>query len=123
MKIEMNETTERRLRDSLGSGQGCFKLYYDTESCGCNGVLTIQLRDRPLETDVLVQEQPFTFVVDRQQRQQFDDTMTVEADPGYPSYKVSGNSGLFSSNVRLRDVRGAEETAAGTVSCQVPARS
>lgn len=107
MKIEMNEVTEQRLRESMGDGAGCFKLYYDVESCGCNGVLTIQLLDTPWKTDVVVQELPFKFVIDRQQQQQFDEIMTVEADPGYPSYKITGSTGLFSSNVRLHDLRSA----------------
>lgn len=105
MKIGMNEATVERLRERMGDGGGCFKLYYDVESCGCNGVLTIQLLDTPWKTDVAVQERPFKFVVDRQQQQQFDEIMTVEADPGYPSYKISGSTGLFSSNVRLVDLR------------------
>jgi hypothetical protein len=56
---------------------------------------------------VVVQELPFKFVIDRQQQQQFDEIMTVEADPGYPSYKITGSTGLFSSNVRLQDLRSA----------------
>lgn len=123
MKIELNAVTEARLRELKGEQPSCYKLYYDTESCGCNGVLTLQLRTEPLDTDIIVQEQPFVFAVDRQQQQQFDRKMKIEADPAYPSFKVTGDSGLFSSNVRVQDVRGGKAADAdGAAHCEIQNR-
>lgn len=85
MRIEMNAYTEQKLREKVGASPGFLKLFYDIQDCGCNGVLVIQIVDEPLAADIRIQEQPFPFVVDRQQRLLFDETMRVEADPSYPS--------------------------------------
>ncbi|WP_138493621.1 iron-sulfur cluster biosynthesis family protein [Paenibacillus pinistramenti] len=105
MRIELNEWTEQKLKNDIGTDSGYIKLFYDTQDCGCNGVLVIQLIDSPLPTDILVQEQPFKFVVDRQQHQQFDETMRIEADREFPSFKVSSDASLYSTNVRVKDLR------------------
>ncbi|ANS74689.1 hypothetical protein AWM70_08885 [Paenibacillus yonginensis] len=105
MRIEMNGWTEQKLNEYLNGAPGCFKLYYDTQDCGCNGVLVLQLLERPLQTDVKAEADPFTFVVDRQQLQQFDEVMRIEADASYPSFKASSDASLYSSNVRIQDLR------------------
>ncbi|MEO3944698.1 iron-sulfur cluster biosynthesis family protein [Gorillibacterium sp. CAU 1737] len=106
MKIELNAYTEQKLREERGEAPGCFKLFYDTQDCGCNGVLVIQIVSEPLPTDIQASEAQLPFVVDRQQRPLFDETMRIEADPTYPSFKVTSDASLFSTNVRVQDLRG-----------------
>lgn len=105
MQIQLNEYTTQKLRDSLGERPGVFKLFTDTEGCGCNGVIVVQIINEPHLTDILVQTEPFTFYVDRQQESLFDDVMRLEADPNYPSFKLSSDSSLLGNNIRLKDVR------------------
>ncbi|WP_306431092.1 hypothetical protein [Paenibacillus sp. XY044] len=41
MIILIDPYTEEKLVKSLAGRPGFFKLFYDTENCGCNGVLAI----------------------------------------------------------------------------------
>ncbi|MDP4098689.1 iron-sulfur cluster biosynthesis family protein [Paenibacillus sp. P96] len=81
------------------------KLFYDTEDCGCNGVVVILIVDGPNATDITFQTDPFEFLVDPQQKPLFDETLRLQADENYPSFKLSSDSNIYSSNIRIRDVR------------------
>lgn len=105
MKIELNALTIERLRESLGGQAGYLKLFFDTEGCGCNGVIVILIVSKPDITDIEVQTEPFSFLVDRQQADLFDESMRLVADENYPSYKLVSDSALFSNNIRTRDIR------------------
>ncbi|WP_151734052.1 iron-sulfur cluster biosynthesis family protein [Paenibacillus tengchongensis] len=105
MHIQLDPLTEGRLRESLGGRPGYFKIFYDTEDCGCNGMLVIRIVDEPSPTDIRFQEEPFVFLCDRQQEQQFDPVLRIEADPGYPSFKVTSDAALYGSNIRIQDKR------------------
>ncbi|UQZ36668.1 hypothetical protein C2I18_25915 [Paenibacillus sp. PK3_47] len=105
MKVLLNELTTQRLEDSLGGQPGNFKLFYDTEDCGCNGMLVIMIVKEPNATDIVFQQEPFVFLCDRQQESLFDEVMKLEADEGYPSYKLTSDSTLFGSNIRVKDAR------------------
>ncbi|WP_312876273.1 iron-sulfur cluster biosynthesis family protein [Paenibacillus agri] len=105
MIILIDAYTEDRLAQSLGERPGFFKLFYDTENCGCNGVLAIGILEQPLDTDIKVTVSTFTFLIDRQQESLFDNVLKLEADPTYPSFKVTSDSALYSTNVRIIDVR------------------
>lgn len=106
MNIQLDKFTEGKLKEGLGGRPGYFKLFYDTEDCGCNGVLAIHILEQPLSTDIEVPVGPFTFLIDRQQEGQFDPELKLEADRNYPSYKVTSDAALYSTNVRVKDVRG-----------------
>lgn len=105
MNIVMDAYSETKLNDIKGDRPGYFKLFYDTENCGCNGVLAIQLQDKPLETDIQIPVQSFIFLVDRQQECLFDETMKLEADRSYPVFKVASDSALYSTHVKISDIR------------------
>lgn len=105
MIIQIDDYTEEKLSERLKGRPGYFKLFYDTENCGCNGVLAIRILEKPLETDITVPVRSFSFLIDRQQESQFDDIVKLEADPAYPSFKVSSDSALYSTNVRISDGR------------------
>lgn len=105
MQIQMDQVTHERLEAGLGAEPGYFKLFYDTEDCGCNGVLVIQIVNQPNPTDIEIQNEPFVFLCDRQQESLFDPVMRLEADEHYPSFKLTSDSGLFGSNIRIKDIR------------------
>ncbi len=105
MIILIDSYTEEKLAESLAGGPGFFKLFYDTEDCGCNGVLAIKIVEQPLDTDIQVPVNKFTFLIDKQQESLFDHVLKLEADRNYPSFKVTSDSALYSSNVRIKDAR------------------
>lgn len=105
MFIQLNSQTIEKLEKSLGERPGYFKLFFDTEGCGCNGVIVIQVISEPHATDIEVQKDPFTFFVDRQQESLFDEQMRLEADENYPSFRLSSDSSLLGSNIRVKDIR------------------
>ncbi|WP_313636895.1 iron-sulfur cluster biosynthesis family protein [Paenibacillus sp. FSL K6-0276] len=105
MFIQLNPLTIEKLKENLGERPGYFKLFFDTEGCGCNGVIVIQIISEPYATDIEVQKEPFTFFVDRQQESLFDEQMRLEADEHYPSFRLSSDSSLLGSNIRVRDIR------------------
>lgn len=105
MFIQLNSQTIEKLEKSLGERSGYFKLFFDTEGCGCNGVIVIQVISVPHATDIEVQKEPFTFFVDRQQESLFDEQMRLEADENYPSFRLSSDSSLLGSNIRVKDIR------------------
>ena len=105
MIIKLNDLTTKRLEESFGDQPGYFKIFYDTEGCGCNGVIVILIVSEPLHTDIEIQKEPFVFLCDRQQESLFDEVMRLEADENYPSYKLTSDSSLFSNNISLKDTR------------------
>jgi len=105
MNLHLDLLSQQRLEEALAGEPGIFKLFYDTEDCGCNGVLVIQIVSEPRSTDLVIQSEPFPFVCDRQQESLFDHTMRLEADPNYPAFKLISDSNIFSTNIRLRDIR------------------
>lgn len=105
ISLHFDATAETRLRELQVQSPSVFKLLYDTEDCGCNGVPAIQVIRQPLDTDLLIDAAPFIFVVDQQQASLFEAKMQLEANHPLPTFKLSSPSGLFSSNVRLQDLR------------------
>lgn len=103
--LELDSLTVERLDSALSGRPGMFKLFYDTEGCGCNGVIAIMVITAADATDREVQSEPYSFWVDRQQEQQFDSRMRLEADPDYPSFRLISDAGILSGNVRIQDVR------------------
>nr|WP_260869125.1 iron-sulfur cluster biosynthesis family protein [Paenibacillus sp. Y412MC10] len=67
--------------------------------------MAIEILEQPLDTDIKVTVETFTFLIDRQQESLFDNVLKLEADRAYPSFKVTSDSSLYSTNVRIKDVR------------------
>ncbi|MBT2288899.1 iron-sulfur cluster biosynthesis family protein [Paenibacillus albidus] len=105
MHIELDELTTRKLELNLAEKPGVFKLFVDTEGCGCNGVIVIRIVSRPDDTDIRIQTEPFTFYVDRQQESLFDEKMRLKADVDYPSFKLTSDSNLLGNHIRIQDLR------------------
>jgi uncharacterized protein YqkB len=113
MQLHITELAANRLTEHLNDQAGSFKIFYDTEGCGCNGVIVILIVDKPDPLDVAIETNLSPFYVDAKQQFNLEQQMKLDAEPNYPSFKLSSDSGVFSSNVRVRDTRSA---AVGTSS-------
>ncbi|MEF2964629.1 iron-sulfur cluster biosynthesis family protein [Paenibacillus sp. M1] len=105
IKLKVDDLSAGRLEAALGQRPGEFKLFFDTEGCGCNGVIAVLIINGPEPTDLKVQAEPYSFYVDRQQASLFDEDMRLEAFPDYPAFKLVSNSGVLGSNIRFKDIR------------------
>ena len=107
MHIQLDPLTEGRLRESLGGKPGYFKIFYDTEDCGCNGMLVIRIVDEPSPTDIRFQE------ADTATPLVLSDGVTPNAGAGYgppasgPDPQVVLDSyDRSAGNVKLNDTTG-----------------
>lgn len=107
MRIEYDAFTADKLRHSLKDSNGYIKLVNETEGCSANGVYSLHLLNEPKPMDVPFESGEFHFVVDRQEQILFDDVMRLKADPVSNAYRLSSDSMLYSSNVKLKDKRNA----------------
>lgn len=119
MHIQITDLAAARLQESLGQQPGQFKVFYDTEGCGCNGVIVILIVDAPDRLDQRIDSNVTPFYVDAKQQFNLDQQMKLDAEPNYPSFVLSSDSGVLSSNVRVRDVRNLKKQEAGFESCQL----
>ncbi|RUT47443.1 iron-sulfur cluster biosynthesis family protein [Paenibacillus anaericanus] len=119
MKIQIGSLAKERLVESLGNRPGFFKLFYDTEGCGCNGVIVILITDKPDQFDIEIETNLVPFLVDPKQQHNLDETMRLEAEENYPAFKLSSDSNLLSSNIRIRDIRGDNHTLNNTTECLI----
>ncbi|WP_040951830.1 iron-sulfur cluster biosynthesis family protein [Gorillibacterium massiliense] len=107
MRVHFNTFTRDKLQESLGSRPGFFKIYNDTEDCGCNGIMVVLIVGEPDPTDLPVESDEFTFIVDNRQSHLFDDVLKLEANTDYPDYRLTSDGTFYGSNIRVRDTRPA----------------
>lgn len=119
MEIQIVSLAKERLEESMGDRPGFFKLFYDTEGCGCNGVIVILIVDKPNPLDIEITTNLTPFLVDPKQQHNLDDTMRLEAEENYPAFKLSSDSSLFSSNIRIRDIRGDNNPLNNATNCPI----
>ncbi|WP_019636012.1 iron-sulfur cluster biosynthesis family protein [Paenibacillus fonticola] len=105
IKLEITPVAARRLEETLGEQPGIIKLYYDTEGCGCDGINTLIIQDQKGNFDVPMEAKRFSFVIDQQHQIFYEDTMWLDAEENYPSFKLSSKSATYSTNVLVRDTR------------------
>ncbi len=61
IQLQLDPLTVERLASALSARPGVFKLFYDTEGCGCNGVIVILVVTAPDATDIVIQSEPYSF--------------------------------------------------------------
>ncbi|MEN1984601.1 iron-sulfur cluster biosynthesis family protein [Paenibacillus hubeiensis] len=121
MRISITDLAAERLTAGLGEQPGYFKLFYDTENCGCNGVLVIDIVDQPGALDEPVETNLGTFYVDPKQQLNLEESMKLDTEPNYPSFRLSSDSGVLNGNLRVRDARAsAVGTPAAMNACALP---
>jgi uncharacterized protein YqkB len=105
MNIQMDSYAKERLLRSLNGQVGHFKLIAEAEGCSIGGNYSILLVSEPGPTDVAIQSEAFSFLVDKQQAVTFEPTLRLKGRPTYPSYRLSSDSRLYSDHVILKDHR------------------
>lgn len=105
IQIEISPLAKERLQRSLGDQPGVIKLIYDTEGCGCDGINRLLIQKEAGEFDVAIDAAPFSFVVDQQHQIFYEQHLQLDADPHYPTFTLSSQSSVYSTNVRIDDVR------------------
>lgn len=105
MHIQITDLAAARLTESLNDQPGYFKVFYDTEGCGCNGILVLLIVDEPGALDEQIETNLVPFYVDPKQQLNLEQHMKLDTEENYPSFTLSSDSGVLSSNVRVRDTR------------------
>ncbi|WP_342555820.1 iron-sulfur cluster biosynthesis family protein [Paenibacillus sp. FSL R7-0652] len=113
MHIQITDLAAQRLTKSLNDQPGYFKVFYDMEGCGCNGVVVLLIADEPAALDEQIETNLVPFYVDPKHQLNLEPNMKLDAQENYPAFVLSSDSGVISSNLRLRDARKA---AVGTPS-------
>ncbi|WP_410514975.1 iron-sulfur cluster biosynthesis family protein [Paenibacillus sp. BR2-3] len=117
MNIQVTPLAEKKLKERLGDQPGIFKLFYDTEGCGCDGINVLLLvneaesGDRPIEAGAL------PFIVSRQQEIFYEEKMRLDTEEQFTSFKLDSDSQIYGKNVLVRDIR----STTNTPSSQAPA--
>ncbi|AJS61445.1 hypothetical protein UB51_07870 [Paenibacillus sp. IHBB 10380] len=105
MNIQLTPLAKERLNTSLGVRPGYVKLFYDTEGCGCDGITVLLIINEPDSGDIKVEAGLIPLLINPQQEIYYEEFMRLDADPNYPSFKLSSNSMVYSTNVKIRDIR------------------
>ncbi|WP_440119192.1 iron-sulfur cluster biosynthesis family protein [Paenibacillus sp. QZ-Y1] len=105
MHIQITDLAVKRLTESLNDQPGYFKVFYDMEGCGCNGIIVILIVDEPSALDVQIETNLVPFYVDPKQQLNLEQHMKLNTEENHPSFTLSSDSGVLSSNVRVRDTR------------------
>lgn len=106
MHIQITDLAAKRLTESLNDQPGYFKVFYDMEGCGCNGIIVILIVDEPADLDTQIETNLVPFYVDPKQQLNLEQHMKLNTEENYPSFTLSSDSSVLSSNVRVRDNRG-----------------
>ncbi|WP_018883012.1 iron-sulfur cluster biosynthesis family protein [Paenibacillus massiliensis] len=105
MHIQISELAAQRMTEALEGRSGYFKLLYDTEGCGCNGVIVLRIVDQLESLDEMLETNALPIFVDPKQRHNLEEAMRLDAEPNFPSFSLVGDSGTYSTNIRIYDLR------------------
>lgn len=108
MHIKIDELAQRKLATALGDRSGYFKIFYDTEGCGCEGINVLLLVDTPLQTDLNVDSDKFHFIVDQQHKIFYNEQLFLEGDPEFPTFKLYSDDSGYGNRVPIRDLRAVQ---------------
>ena len=106
MYIHLTDEALEAISERIGTGSTtCYlKLVYDTEGCGCNGLPALHLVSAIEDTDILVDSNGPPMATDKARFIFFEERMKIDLS-GSTSFKLSSDSQIYSSNVRLVDRR------------------
>ncbi|GGF80567.1 hypothetical protein GCM10010912_27120 [Paenibacillus albidus] len=119
MNIQVTPLAVRKLSERLGDQLGIFKLFYDTEGCGCDGINVLLIVDQAEHGDTPVETGSVPMVVSRQQEIFYEETMRLDADERMSSFKLDSHSQIYGKNILVRDVRSGSVIPAETAVCSV----
>ncbi|OAB47089.1 iron-sulfur cluster biosynthesis family protein [Paenibacillus antarcticus] len=111
MKIQITPLAQQKLKESLGNQPGFFKFFFDTDGCGCDGITVLLITDEPDNGDIEIDAGSLPFIINAQQAIFYEELMILDVERNYPSYKLSSDSTIYSSNVKTRDMRVNDTTS------------
>jgi len=110
MMIQVTPLAGKKLTERLGNQPGIFKLFYDTEDCGCDGINVLLIVDEAASGDIAIDAGGLPFVVARQQEIFYEEKMRLDAEERLSAFKLDSDSQIYGTNVMVRDVRKAQNT-------------
>ena len=108
MKVEVTKEAEARLRALDGViGDGCLKLAYDSEGCGCavDGVAQLWIVSAPGEHDEPLRTEPRPIWYDRRQAWYFSETLKLDYRPSGGTFVLSSKEQIYNAATPLIDKR------------------
>lgn len=123
MNIQVTPLAERKLTERLGGKPGLFKLFFDTEGCGCDGINVLLIVDEAAPGDIHIEAGSLPFIVSGQQEIFYEDRMRLDGEERFSSFKLDSDSQIYSKNILVRDLRGTgvSPSSAGSF-CETSAR-
>jgi len=120
MMIQVTPLAEKKLTERLGDQPGIFKLFYDTEGCGCDGINVLLIVNEANAGDLSVEAGKLPFVVAHQQEIFYEDKLRLDADARHASFKLDSDSQIYGTNVLVRDMRELHNTSSHqTAACSI----
>ncbi|KAA9006619.1 iron-sulfur cluster biosynthesis family protein [Paenibacillus spiritus] len=106
MKLKATPRAEEKLKALLKDRPGTFKLYYDTGAgCGCDGISVLRLLKEPEPGDISVEAGNLPLVITAEHELFYESELRLDADEHAPIFRLSSDSQIYSSNMRVRDER------------------
>lgn len=108
MKIEITKEAQQRLLTLEPMiGDGCLKLAYDSEGCGCavDGVAQLWIVRAPGEHDVEMRAEPRPIWYDRRHAWYFSERVKLDYRPSGGTFVLSSNEQIYNAAMPLIDKR------------------
>ncbi len=105
MRIQVTPLAEKKLKERLGAQPGIFKLFYDTEGCGCDGINVLTIVYEAEKGDSVIEAGTLPFIISRQQEIFYEEKMRLDTEEQFSSFKLDSNSQIYGSNILVRDLR------------------
>lgn len=105
MMIQVTPLAERKLKERLEDRPGFFKLFYDTEGCGCDGINVLLIVSKVEDGDSTIEAGSLPFIVSRQQEIFYEDHIRLDTEERFSSFKLDSDSQIYGKNILVRDMR------------------
>ncbi|MBP1999673.1 uncharacterized protein YqkB [Paenibacillus shirakamiensis] len=105
MNVVLDDHAVRIFTAKIGDSPGQIRLLYDTEGCGCDGITSFQIVSQPQPHDQPIQNDIFSFWVDGQRAIYYEENLRIKGDPLDSSFRLEGDSQVYSRNVKIVDAR------------------
>ncbi|GGH47259.1 hypothetical protein GCM10008014_10430 [Paenibacillus silvae] len=105
MIIQVSPQAEQRLARQLGDQPGFFKLFYDTDSCGSDGITVLLILNERDSDDVSIDAGSLPFVINKQQQIYFESCLLLTPANRLHLFQLNSNSRSYGNNIKVVDLR------------------